>query len=205
MLWQVRRFPSRLNHMSSPVHPTFYLYIYLSMVTWGASTSWLFKIMLWTWVWKELFEILLSILLDMYSEMELLYHMVIWYTHGLWNLSPGYATTMATPDLNHICDLHHSSWQCQILSPLSKVRDWPCVLLGISRVHYCWATVGTPRLIFLMLIKRQCARWFGHSTQLLLLLSFSQPFGSCAQFSSFLGSALYYFVIVLYVGILTAS
>ena len=27
-------------------------------------------------------------------------------------------TTIAMPDLSHICDLHHSSWQCQILNPL---------------------------------------------------------------------------------------
>ena len=33
------------------------------------------------------------------------------------------ATATATSDLSHICDLHHSSWQCQILNPLSRVRD----------------------------------------------------------------------------------
>ena len=34
-----------------------------------------------------------------------------------------YATTAAMPDPSHICNLHHSSWQYQILNPLSKVRD----------------------------------------------------------------------------------
>ena len=34
-----------------------------------------------------------------------------------------YATARAKEDLSHICDLHHSSWQCQILNPLSKARD----------------------------------------------------------------------------------
>ena len=29
----------------------------------------------------------------------------------------------ATPDPSHICDLHHSPRQCQILNPLSKARD----------------------------------------------------------------------------------
>ena len=29
----------------------------------------------------------------------------------------------STPDLSHVCDLHHSSWQHQILNPLSKARD----------------------------------------------------------------------------------
>ena len=33
------------------------------------------------------------------------------------------AYTTATKDTGHICDLHHSSGQCQILNPLSKARD----------------------------------------------------------------------------------
>ena len=27
------------------------------------------------------------------------------------------------------CNLHHSSWQCLILNPLSKARDWTCNLM----------------------------------------------------------------------------
>ena len=34
-----------------------------------------------------------------------------------------YATATATPDPRHVCDLHHSSWQCQIFNPLSRARD----------------------------------------------------------------------------------
>ena len=34
-----------------------------------------------------------------------------------------YATAMATPDLSHICDPHHSlSQQCQILNSLNQAR-----------------------------------------------------------------------------------
>ena len=33
------------------------------------------------------------------------------------------ATATATPDASRICDLHHSSWQQQILNPLSEARD----------------------------------------------------------------------------------
>ena len=33
------------------------------------------------------------------------------------------ATATATPDLSHVCNLHHSSWQCRILNPLSEARD----------------------------------------------------------------------------------
>ena len=36
---------------------------------------------------------------------------------------PAYATATAVPDLSHICDLHHSPGQCQILNPVSKAKD----------------------------------------------------------------------------------
>ena len=35
-----------------------------------------------------------------------------------------------------ICDLHHSSGQCWILNPLSKVRDQTRILMDTSWVHY---------------------------------------------------------------------
>ena len=57
-----------------------------------------------------------------------------------------YAT--ATPDPSHICNLHHSSWQCRILNPLSEARDWTCVLLDTSQTRFCWAMMGTPGLTF---------------------------------------------------------
>ena len=44
-----------------------------------------------------------------------------------------YTTARATQDPTCICDLYHSSQQCQILNPLIEARD--C---------YWWATVGTP-------------------------------------------------------------
>ena len=43
----------------------------------------------------------------------------------------------ATPDPSHIFDLLHSSWQCQILNPLSKTRDRTLVLVDTSRVRDC--------------------------------------------------------------------
>ena len=36
---------------------------------------------------------------------------------------PAYATAIATQNLSHVCELYHSSLQCQILYPLSKARD----------------------------------------------------------------------------------
>ena len=38
-------------------------------------------------------------------------------------LLPIYTTATAMPDPNRICDLHCSSWQRQILNPLSEARD----------------------------------------------------------------------------------
>ena len=34
-----------------------------------------------------------------------------------------YATAIPTLDLSHICELHHSLWQHQILNQLSEARD----------------------------------------------------------------------------------
>ena len=48
-----------------------------------------------------------------------------------------YTTAAATRDLSCICDLHHSSWQCWILNPLSKARDRTCILMDTSWVCYC--------------------------------------------------------------------
>ena len=58
---------------------------------------------------------------------------------------PAYTTATAMQDLSCIFNLHHSSWQCWILNPLSKAGDPTCVLVDTSWVHFCWATTGTPK------------------------------------------------------------
>ena len=40
---------------------------------------------------------------------------------------PAYVTATAIPYPSSICNLHCSSWQCQILSPLSEARDCTCI------------------------------------------------------------------------------
>ena len=45
---------------------------------------------------------------------------------------PSYATATAMGDPSCVCDLHRSSWQCQILNPLSKARDRTHILLDTS-------------------------------------------------------------------------
>ena len=54
------------------------------------------------------------------------------------------AVALAIQDPSWVCDLHHSSRQCQILNPLSDARDWTCNLMVPRRSHFCWATMGTP-------------------------------------------------------------
>ena len=57
-----------------------------------------------------------------------------------------YAT--ATPDSSHICDLHHSLWQCQVLNPLSEARDGTRILLD-SQILNPLSHSGNFRFIFL--------------------------------------------------------
>ena len=40
-----------------------------------------------------------------------------------------YTTATATQDPSHMCNLHHSLWQCQILNPLSEARDQTSILM----------------------------------------------------------------------------
>ena len=59
---------------------------------------------------------------------------------------PACATATATQDPSCVCDLYHSTWQHQILNPLSEARDWTCILMDTSWVCYICATTGTPEL-----------------------------------------------------------
>ena len=59
---------------------------------------------------------------------------------------PAYAT--ATPDPSRVCDLHHSSWQRQILNLLSEAKEWTCIFMDASQIPFCWATKGTPTVSF---------------------------------------------------------
>ena len=62
---------------------------------------------------------------------------------------PAYTTAIAVRDLSQLCDLHHSSWQLQILDPLSEARERTRNLMVPSRVCFHCATSGTPYLYFL--------------------------------------------------------
>ena len=51
-----------------------------------------------------------------------------------------YTTATEMLDLNHICDLHHSLRQRQILNQLSKARDRTCILKDIT-----WLVTAEPQ------------------------------------------------------------
>ena len=57
---------------------------------------------------------------------------------------PAYATATAMQEPSHICDLHHSSQQGQILNPLSEAKDRTRDLIVPSWIHFRCATTGTP-------------------------------------------------------------
>ena len=83
---------------------TFCLSIHL-LTIWAASTfSYCWIILLWTWVYKYLFDILLSILLGMYAQVELLDFIVIlffifWKAAILFSIvaAPSYVPTSNAP------------------------------------------------------------------------------------------------------------
>ena len=53
---------------------------------------------------------------------------------------PDYTKATAMSDLRCICNLHHSSQQCQIPNPLRKARDRTHILMDPSQVFYYCAT-----------------------------------------------------------------
>ena len=46
------------------------------------------------------------------------------------------------------------------LTHWAKARDRTCVLVDTSQIHFCWATVGTPKLNSLKWTTRHCMVWY---------------------------------------------
>ena len=66
---------------------------------------------------------------------------------------PAYAAATATQVPSHICNLHHSSRQSQMLNPLSEARDRTHILMNTSQVHFHWATRGNLQAHFFLTSK----------------------------------------------------
>ena len=49
---------------------------------------------------------------------------------------PAYATATAIPDQSCICDLDHTSQECQILNPRSEARDRTRILMDTSQLRF---------------------------------------------------------------------
>ena len=47
---------------------------------------------------------------------------------------PAYAKVKATQDLSHVCKLHNSLQQHQLLNPLSEARGWTHILMDTTQV-----------------------------------------------------------------------
>ena len=65
---------------------------------------------------------------------------------------PADTTATAMWDPNHVCSLRHSSWQHQILNPLSKAKDQTGILMDTSWIHSAVPQQEIPRNSFLIFI-----------------------------------------------------
>ena len=91
---------------------------------------------------------------------------------------PAYATATAMPDLSHVCNLHHSSWQHLILNPLSETRDRTHILMDTSQVCNPLSHKGNPlELLFNILRNYQvvfhnrCTLLYSHRQCVKVLIS----------------------------------
>ena len=87
---------------------------------------------------------------------------------------PSYTTATVAPDPSPVCDLYHSSQQCQILNQLREARDRTCKLMVPSQICFYCATTGTPFLNFwfqtsLFECEYLCSNLFVALPQLLIL------------------------------------
>ena len=116
------------------------------MDTWVASTLWLLWIMLlWTWVYKYLFETLFSILLYIYPEVGLLDHIVVpflifWGTSRLFSIvaAPTYIPTNSAQGFP-VSPHPHQLLAFLVVAILLDVRwYWFCIFKANWRPRFCW-------------------------------------------------------------------
>ena len=86
---------------------------------------------IWKYMCINLFSYFLFLFCFLGPEM---WHMEVPRLGGGSELQLQAYTTATATDTSHLCDLHHSSWQCWILNPLSKTRDQTRILMVTSQV-----------------------------------------------------------------------
>jgi len=70
-----------------------------------------------------------------------------------------YAIATATPDLSHVCNLHHSSQQRWIFNPPIETRNRTCNLMVPSWICFRCATMGTPIFEILIFTHMNTQSW----------------------------------------------
>ena len=80
---------------------------------------------------------------------------------------PAYVAATVTPDPSRVCDLHHGSWQHQILS---EARGQTQNHIVSSLIHFRYAMTGTPQDQFLV---SKIKKPIGVSTDIVLNLQIS--------------------------------
>ena len=58
-----------------------------------------------------------------------------------------YLFPMELMDPSRVCNLHHTSQQCQILNPLHDAKDQTRNLIVPSWIRFCCSTTGTPKVL----------------------------------------------------------
>ena len=53
-----------------------------------------------------------------------------------WKQLLAYTTATAVQDLSRVCELCHSSWQSWISNSLIEARNWTCILMDTSQIHF---------------------------------------------------------------------
>ena len=77
---------------------------------------------------------------------------------------PAYTTATSMQDPSCMCNLHHSSWQCQILNPLSEAKDQTHILMGLNPLSH------SGNSIFYSHLKDQETGLVEHNSQLFPIL-----------------------------------
>ena len=104
----------------------------------------------------------------------------------------GYTTAIARQDLSLVCELHHSSRQCQILNPLSEAGDQTQILMDTSRIHFHWATMGTPCPCFHWVVWRVFWYWVVWAVDIRWILLTLVGHIICKYFLLFSGLSFWY-------------
>jgi len=140
------------RHASRPFTSitTFCSSIHPSVNTWAASIFWLLRLMLlWTWVYKHLFETLLPILSGVHLEVESLHHMVIlllifedWYTIVLEKAMAPHSSTLAWK-----IPWTEEPGRLQSTGSLRVGHDWVTSLSLFTFMH--WRRKWQPTPVFL--------------------------------------------------------